>query len=171
MVQYKMLEAQARSYRHIVTDMFEYDELDDDGQEWTVRIDDQFKDELARMRRFDRDLDPNGPYRLNSGAFFFKLVRRNAASNSAGILLSLGHFDKMMSEGALTGPAGGLRISYKSLGGHYLRGEGFVELVRSGYVGSRGATTNHLQTLVEASLVGGKAVVAGIQSALVPAIR
>ncbi len=82
------------------------------------------------------------------------------------ILLSLDHFDQMMNEGALTGPAGGLRISYRSLEGHYLRGDGFVELVRSGYVGTRGATTEHLQALIEASLDGGKAVVAGIQSAL-----
>jgi hypothetical protein len=41
-----------------------------------------------------------------------------------------------------------------------------VELIRSGYVGTRGATTTHLQTLIDASLDGGKAVVAGVQSAL-----
>jgi hypothetical protein len=41
-----------------------------------------------------------------------------------------------MDEGELTGPADGLRISYRGLDGHYLRGEGFVELVRSGYVGT-----------------------------------
>lgn len=166
MVQYKMLEPEERGRRQIVTDMFEYDELDD--QEWMVRINDQFKDELARMRSFDRDLAPDGPYRLHSGAFFFKLVRRNAAANSAGILLSLGHLDRMMADGALTGPAGGLRISYQSLNGHYLRGDGFVELVRSGYIGTRGATTEHLQALIQASLDGGKAVVAGIQSELAP---
>lgn len=169
MVQYKMLEPEERARRRVVADMFEYDELDD--QEWIVRINDQFKDELTRMRRFDRDLAPDGSYRLNSGAFFFKLVRRHAATGSAGILLSLGHLDQMMSEGALTGPAGGLRISYRSLDGHYLRGDGFVELVRSGYVGTRGATTNHLQALIEASLDGGKAVVAGIQTALDPDAR
>lgn len=169
MVQYKMLEPEERGRRCVVSDMFKYDEADD--QEWIVRINDQFKDELKRMRRFDRDLASDGPYRLNSGAFFFKLVRRNAATSSAGILLSLGHFDQMMSEGALTGPAGGLRISYQSLEGHYLRGDGFVELVRSGYVGTRGATTEHLQALIEASLDGGKAVVAGIQTALDPDAR
>ena len=118
------------------------------------------------MRRFDRDLAPNGPYRLNSGAFFFKLVRRNAATNSADILLSLGHLDQLMEGGELNGPAGGLRISYRSLDGHYLRGDGFVELVRSGYVGTSGATTDHMQALIEASLRGGKAVVAAIQTAL-----
>jgi hypothetical protein len=163
MVQYKMLEPEGRARRPVVDEPFGDDEL-----EWTVRINDQFTDELSRMRRFDRDLAPNGLYRLNSGAFFFKLVRRNAATKSAGILLSLGHLDQLMDAGELNGPAGGLRISYRSLDGHYLRGDGFVELVRSGYIGTRGATTDHMQTLIEASLRGGKAVVAAIQTALEP---
>jgi hypothetical protein len=164
MVQYKMLEPEKRRQSRVVANMFADDEVDD--QEWLVRIDQQFKNELGRMRRFDRDLAPNGPYRLNSGAFYFKFIRRNAATNSAGILLSLGHLDQMVKEGVLSGPSGGLRVSYRSLEGHYLRGEGFVELVRSGYVGTRGATTDHLQTLITASLTGGKAVVAGVQTAL-----
>jgi hypothetical protein len=136
MVQYKMLEPEGRARHAVVDELFGGDEVDE--QEWTVRINDQFTDELSRMRRFDRDLAPNGPYRLNSGAFFFKLVRRNTATKSAGILLSLGHLDQLMDGGELNGPAGGLRISYRSLDGHYLRGDGFVELVRSGYIGTRG---------------------------------
>jgi hypothetical protein len=71
-----------------------------------------------------------------------------------------------LTDGSLRGPGGGLRISYQTLDGHYLRGEPFIELVRSGYVGTRGATTEHLQALIRASLDGGKAVVASIQSAL-----
>lgn len=164
MVQYKMLEPEERGRRRVDTELFSYDEVDE--QEWTVRIDPQFDDELSRMRQFDRDLDPAGPYRLNAGAFFFKFVRRHAAANTAGILMSLGHFDQLLDEGLLSGPRGGLRLSYSSLAGHYLRSEPFVELIRSGYVGTRGATTTHLQALIEASLNGGKAVVAGIQTAL-----
>ncbi|RTL91747.1 hypothetical protein EJV44_19120 [Ancylobacter aquaticus] len=164
MVQYKMLEPEERGRRRVETEMFSYDEIDE--QEWTVRIDTQFDDELKRMRQFDRDLDPTGPYRLNAGAFFFKFVRRHAAARTAGILMSLGHLDQMLQEGNLSGPRGGLRLSYSSLGGHYLRSEPFVELIRSGYVGTRGATTTHLQALIEASLDGGKAVVAAVQTAL-----
>ena len=136
-----------------------------------VRIDDQFRDELARMRRFDQDLEPDGPYRPHAGAFYFKFVRRNAATTSSSILLSLGHLDQLLDAGELTGARGGLRLSYRSLDGHYLRTEPFVELVQSGYVGTRGATTTHLQALIEASLNGGKAVVAGVQSALGEARR
>jgi len=166
MVQYKMLEPEGPARRPVVRALFEDDEADE--REWIVRINDQFTDELSRMLRFDHDLTPDGPYRLNSGAFFFKLVRGNAATKSAGILLSLGHLDHLMEGGELTGPAGGLRISYQSLDGHYLRSDGFVELIRSGYIETRGATTDHMQALIEESLRGGKAVVAAIRTALEP---
>jgi len=165
MVQYKMLESEGPA-RSTASKLSEDDEADE--QRWIVRINDQFTDELSRMRRFDLDLAPDGPYRLNSGAFFFKLVRRNATTTSAGILLSLGHLDHLMDGRKLSGPAGGLRICYQSLDGHYLRSDGFVELVRSGYIGTRGATTDHMQALIEASLHGGKAVVAAIRTALEP---
>lgn len=117
------------------------------------------------MERFDRDLSDGRPYRLNSGPFFFKFVKRDAATNSAGILLSKGHLDQLLADGQLRGPRGGLRISFQALDGHYLHGEAFVELVRSGYIGSRGATTAHLQSLIEAALVGGRAIVAAIEFA------
>ncbi|MBB6309707.1 hypothetical protein [Xanthobacter tagetidis] len=164
MVQYKMLEPEERGRRRIEFGPYTYDVVDD--QEWTVHIDHQFLDELGRMRRFGRDLEPDSAYRLHPGAFFFKFVRRRAAANSAGILLSMGHLEQLMAAGELAGARGGLRLSYRSLDGHYLRSEPFVELVRSGYVGTRGATTKHLQTLIKSSLQGGRAVVAGVQSAL-----
>jgi hypothetical protein len=90
-------------------------------------------------------------------------VRRDAAANSAGILLSKGHLDQLLADGRLRGPRGGLRVSFQLLDGHYLQGEAFVELVRSGYIGSRGATTTHLRALIEAALAGGRAIVAAIE--------
>jgi hypothetical protein len=67
MVQYKMLE---RDH--------------DLGEGWQVRINRQFEDELDRMRQFDRDLDADGPYRLNPGAFFVKMMKRYSAAGTAG---------------------------------------------------------------------------------------
>jgi hypothetical protein len=150
LVQYKMMNA----YRRPALP----------SPEWLVPIDKQFLDELDRMARFDQDLSDGRPYRFNNGPFFFKLVKRDAAANSAGILLSKSHLDQLLTDGDLRGPRDGLRISFQALDGHYLQGEAFVELVRSGYIGSRGATTEHLQTLIEAALVGGRAVVAAIET-------
>ncbi|RTL53481.1 MAG: hypothetical protein EKK46_09030 [Rhodocyclaceae bacterium] len=165
MIQYKMMESERRKGHTIRTEEFEFEQSGE--HEWTVPINAQFQDELNRMERFDKDLDPGGPYRLNPGAFFFKLVRRHAATNSAGIILSLGHLNQLITEGAASGPRGGLRISYKSLGGHYLRSDPLVELVRSGYIGTRGATTDHLEELIDAALTGGRAVVAAIQREMI----
>ena len=125
MIQYKMLEPVERE-----------EDMEHEEKEWLVRIDQQFKSELERMTRFDRDLSPEGAFRLNSGAFFFKLVRRQAAINTAGIVLSLGHLKFLIERGALYGPRGGL------------------------------STTDHLETLIEAALVNGHAVVAAVQSAM-----
>ncbi|MCF5167393.1 hypothetical protein GIW45_25935 [Pseudomonas congelans] len=119
----------------------------------------------SEMEKFANDLSPEGPYRLNHGAFFFKLVGRHSAIKSGGIMLSLQYLTQLIEDGCTTGPRKGLRISYKTLNGNYLRSDPFIELVRSGYIGTRSGTTEHLQTLIEAALTGGRSVVAVIQSA------
>lgn len=68
----------------------------------------------------------------------------------------------MLGNGGLRGSRGGLRVDHAELDGQYLRSEAFVELVRSGYVGTRGATTRHLRSMIEATLNEGRAVVAAI---------
>lgn len=174
MVQYKMMEPRSVSgdafegeVENLVGDEDdERENADIEEREWAAPIDSQFKDEMGRMAKFDSDLAPDGPYRLNAGAFYFKFVRRNAARNSPTLVVSLGHLDRMMKDGEVSGPRGGLRVSYKGLGGHYLRGDAFIELVRSGYIGTRGATTNHLKELIDATLANSRGVVAAIQSAV-----
>lgn len=163
MVQYKMMEE--RKSLRIETEWGHLEEINE--KQWVVPIDRQFREEMGRMHRFNH---PSGvqpaAYRMNASPFFFKLVRRLGATGGAGILLSLGHLQQLLDEGALEGGRGGLQISYRELNGHYLRSEAFVDLVRSGYIGSQGATTDHLQTLIEATLAGGRAAVAAIQRIL-----
>ncbi|MGH9905210.1 MAG: hypothetical protein ACRD8U_06445, partial [Pyrinomonadaceae bacterium] len=57
----------------------------------------------------------------------------------------------------------GLRVSYKSLGGRYLRQGPFLDLIRSGYIGAHAETTQHLKVLVDAVLDSDRSVVAAIQ--------
>ncbi|WP_370322575.1 hypothetical protein [Oricola sp.] len=152
MVQYKMMEPEKRKTRKITVGRYTFEEPEE--QEWQVPVDSQFRDELARMHQFDKDLAPDGPYRLNSGAFFIKLVRRNASTSVASILLSLGHLTQLIDQGGLRGSRNGLRISYRELAGHYLRADPFTDLVRSGYIGTRGATTEHFGTLIDTALKG-----------------
>lgn len=160
MVQYKMMEPPPPSIRHLRRSKPRAE------KEWTVAIDEHFLDQMDRMSRFDCDLAPDGPYRLNCGAFYFKLVKRSAETKTAGIMLSFEHLKQMLDRGEVQGPRYGLRISYGELDGHYLRGEAWIELVRSGYVGSRGATTTHLEALIEEAIAGGRAAVAAINRRL-----
>lgn len=164
MVQYKMMDPEPRQFRTIETLFGSMKEQLD--SEWTVPIDKQFKTEIARMKRFTKAIGGSDAYRMHASPFFFKLVRRNGATGNAGLLLSLEHLEHMMAGGTLTGPKGGLRISYNVLAGQYLRGETFVDVVRSGYVGSHSATTAHLEQLIKATLDGGRAVVAAIERTL-----
>lgn len=166
MVQYKMLEPQPRARRQIDNGFFGTSTVTDE-QEWSVPINEQFKKELARMEAFDsRAGAVGGSYRMNASPFYFKLVKRTGSTNGAGIMLSLGHLQQLGDARALTGPRDGLRIAYSELAGHYLRSESFVELVRSGYIGSHDATTDHLQAMIEATLSEGRSVVAAIQRAI-----
>lgn len=164
MVQYKMMEPKSSKVHRIETEMPDIDQPD--AKEWHVPINAQFQSEMERMKKLDSDLSPDGPYRLNPGAFFFKLVRRHSAIKSAGIMLSLHNLTQLIEDGCTAGPRMGLRINYKELDGHYLRSDPFIELVRSGYIGTRSGTTDQLQILIEAALTGGRSVVAAIQSAM-----
>ena len=113
MVQYKMMEPLERTRRQIATALGTITQADE--AEWVVPIDDQMRDEMARMAQFDRPAGPVGSYRMSPSPFFFKLVRRYGSTGGAGILLSLGHLRQLLTEGQLTGPRGGLRIAYSEL--------------------------------------------------------
>ncbi len=152
MVQYKMMEPMPSSIGS--------------EKEWKVKVDRQFRKQLQRMETFSNKYPPGDAYRLNSNPFYFKLVKRYAKMNAASIVLSKDHINQKIDEGKLLGPKGGLRISYNGLGGHYLNGSAFVELVRSGYIGTASMTTDHFYSLINATISGGRPVVAALQSAL-----
>lgn len=162
MVQYKMMDQQPRGKRTRTVENYTFEENDE--KQWRVPINPKFLEEVGRMSNFDKDLAPDGPYRLNSGAFFLKLVKRYASTAASSIILSLGHFKHLMERGELAGPKDGLRIRYSDLKGHYLRTDSFVDLIRSGYIGTRGATTQHLETLIRQTIQDGRSLVFARQS-------
>lgn len=149
MLQYKMLEP-------LTTD-----EIDND---WIYRPDAQLDDEIRRMRKFiaDQVTDPHD-YRLNPAIFYLKFVKRDSSISSGGIIMPIDHFEKLRTDPTCHGPKKGLRVSYQSLSGRYLRQGAFLDLIRSGYIGAHAETTAHLKTLVEAVLNNNRAVVAAIQ--------
>ena len=150
MLQYKMLKSEPRR---------------DQPDDWIYRPDDQFDKELSRMRQFSGSNPPRpDEYRLNPNAFFLKFVRSNALLNRGGIIMPLEHFDKIRTSPVCLGKRGGVRVSYESLSGCYLRQAPFFDLVRSGYIGAYADTTEKFKTLIKWILEAGKGAVAAIQS-------
>lgn len=147
--------------------MLQYKMLEPADGDWIYRPDGQLQDEIERMQGFNvLGTARDGEYRLNAGVFYLKCVKRDGALSNGGITLPLEHFELLRKDPKSKGPRGGIRVSYNSLGGCYMRHKAFLELIRSGYVGAYSDTTQHLTTLVDAVLTGNRAVIAAIQSPL-----
>lgn len=149
MLQYKMLEPAGKV---------------GDETDWVYRPDGQLDAEISRMKTFAQSHTP-GPkeFRLNPQVFYMKFVKRDAIIGDGGIIIPLDHFEIVRADKSFRGPKKGLRLSYKSLNGRYLRQTPFLDLVKCGYVGAHAKTSTELRTLIEAVLDGNKAVVAAVQ--------
>ena len=151
MVQYKMLEAEKQRRTS--------------KKDWIFRPDAQFREEVARTRRFATDQGPGlGEYRINNEVFYLKFVKRDAALGRAPMIIPMDHFERLEKDPRSKGPKGGFRVSYDSLGGRYLRQESFLGLVRSGYIGAFSGAASALTSLIDAALRDGKSIVAAIQA-------
>ena len=150
MVQYKMLEKQQKK---------------NGFPDWIYRPDKQLKKELQRMKTFSsHQVASPKEYRLNSGVFYMKFVKRNGLIHNGGVILPLKHFKKVRKHKKSKGKRGGIRISYNALNGQYMRSGPFVNLISSGYIGSHVETTEHLTALIKAIVADGRSVVAAIES-------
>ncbi|MGH2396269.1 MAG: hypothetical protein ACRDFW_04625 [bacterium] len=149
MLQYKMLEPSRE----------ETQETD-----WIYRPDAKLDAQIQRMQAFAVDHPPRAhEYRLNPTVFYLKFVKRDGSISNGGIITPLDHFEKYRRDPACQGPKKGLRVSYRSLSGRYLRQSAFLDLIRAGYIGAHAETTEHMKVLVDAVLQGGRSVVAAIQ--------
>lgn len=143
MLQYKMLE-EANS---------------DNGKDWIYRPDAQLKDEIARMNIPRCKINDN-EYRMEPNPFYFKFVKRKLNNNTEmSFVLTLGHLKKVMQNPTFIGPKGGLKISYDQLKGHFLKNEDFINLLRSGYIGTYSSETDALKIIVDEVSKGNKALV------------
>lgn len=105
-------------------------------------------------------------YRINAQVFYLRFVRRDAVLGQSSIILPVDHYRVLKRDRKARGPKGAFRISYDSLAGRYLRQEGFLDLIHSGYIGAYAKTTAALTALIRATLKNDRAVVAAVQTAL-----
>lgn len=149
MVQYKMLERLKTAKE----------------TDWLYRPDSQLEKEISRMKRFSNSHVP-GPleYRINPQVYYLRFVRRDAALGRQAVMMPIDHFKTLRNDPRCKGPKGAFRISYDTLGGCYLRQEGFLDLLRCGYIGAYAQETKNLENLIRAIIKNGRAVVAAMQS-------
>lgn len=142
--------------------MVQYKMLEEDKNakgDWHFRPDKQLRDEIARMK-IPAVQVATTDYRLSRNPFFFKFVKRKVVDGShQSFLVSLEHLNQILAAPVAKGPKGGVRISYDALNGTYLREADMIGLIRSGYVGTHGAETTALATIIDAVARGNKAVV------------
>ena len=144
MVQYKMLKEERRR---------------DGSSDWIFRPDNQFQEEVARMR-IPAIEGAMMDYRLNSSPFFFKFVKRRLIGSSPkSFLISLDHLKQILVSPETQGPRGGVRVSYDALDGRYLRQGDMISLISSGYVGTIHTQTEALATIIDKVSRGNRALV------------
>jgi hypothetical protein len=149
MVQYKMLEPDRA----------------EEQTDWIYRPDINLKQEIQRMDKFvTLSRSSKSGYRLNPDAFYLKFVKRDASLKGGSIITSLEHYKQFIASPLSRGPRGGVRVSYKSLGGSYLRNNTFLDLIQSGYIGTYAADTRTFSVLINEILKGNRGVVAALQT-------
>jgi hypothetical protein len=112
--------------------------------DWVFRPDAQFNTEVARME-LPTLKEPLADYRMHRSPFFFKFVRRKGDGEShASFVISLNHLNQFLKSQKSKGPKGGVRVSFESLDGVYLRDTDLIGLIRSGYIGTHRLETEAL---------------------------
>ena len=148
MVQYKMLERLQTAKQ----------------TDWLYRPDKQLEEEISRMKRFSNSHVPDLlEYRINPQVYYLRFVRRDAELGKQAVTMPIDHFKTLRNDPGFKGPKGAFRISYDTLGGRYLRQEGFLDLLRSGYIGAYAQEAGDLTNLIRAIIRNDRAVVAAMQ--------
>jgi hypothetical protein len=149
MVQYKMLDRVGSGF---------------DG-DWIYRPDGNLASEVARMDTFSKLASGSTQeYRLNSDVFYLKFVKRDGLLTNGSIVTPLEHFKQFINLPGARGPRDGVRISYDSLEGSYMRHGTFIDLMQAGYIGSYADDTQNFQVLIEEVMRNNRSVVAAIQT-------
>lgn len=149
-------------------------EVESDPPQYAYRPDDQLREELKRMRDFNSGSpdDSVQGYRLGPESCFLKLCKPVAEPSEArlpvkGIYLPIDYYDALIKSPQVRGPRGGIRLGYETIP-RRIANTLFVELVRGGWIGSRGATSELLTELVLSGLTTGRTVTFAAKSAADP---
>lgn len=166
LVQYKRMKTEKKPY--VVND----EAIEETHDVWVYRpLDSSYKKEIARMKEFQKQLPRKDNdqsllnYRLNDQAFYFKLCPAKQIDPSStdmigGMYFSLDYWDRLLSSTQTCGPKGGKQVTYQNSGRH-LNNTLFIDLVQSGWIGTREITSKALSNFINERLSSGRAIVLG----------
>lgn len=132
--------------------------------------DKNFKLEMDRMKEFrgkftDEWASPNtwSTYRLNGDGFFFKFcpsitLEPMSQSLTRGMYLPREYVDSLLQSDVTDGLKLGKLISYDNVKRHFNNTE-FTQLVRDGWIGTRGVGTEEITKIIRESLAADRAVI------------
>lgn len=132
----------------------------------TYYPDKQLQVELDRFREIPSAGDPTtvADWRLTEEAFFVKLVRHDLSKPPENRLVRGMYMPLNLVDLLLRDAEAGLREkgwSAKSIT-TYLSNEEFILLAKQGYIGTRGAATEHVKQVIQGSLERGRGVVVAV---------
>ncbi|GAA0905313.1 hypothetical protein [Virgisporangium aurantiacum] len=162
-------------YRHVEANTFvlvQYKRMSKDAKNrWFYRPDSQMRDQLQRMRKVYHPSGPASPrtWRLHSNGFVVKLVRQPTAFDPrsdqllSGIYLPLEYLTELLGDACTLTDRGARRLGYDNID-RYLTTGLFVSLVRQGWIGTTGLTTQAIELIIEAALGSQRMVVIAEES-------
>ncbi|MFZ1989933.1 MAG: hypothetical protein WAW96_09195 [Alphaproteobacteria bacterium] len=130
-------------------------------------------EEIKRMDALNAVLGTISPcgtlagYRLNADPFYFKLCKRSDFDPDntglfGGMYLPLEYWKVLVKDPRTKGPRGGRAVGFENVGRKLSNSE-FVQLVASGYIGSRVYQTSFINALIEQVLKEGKAITLAVR--------
>lgn len=133
-----------------------------DGGKFAYRpLGETYEAELKRMLDADSKFNKDAwtslkAFRLHPGAFYFKLIYDHSfdptsASLLKGMYIPLEYWLKLVTDDACRGPQGGVQVTHENAR-RYITGDFFVELVKGGWIGSRGADSAFIADVITRSL-------------------
>lgn len=166
------------TYKSFVMVQYKAMEREDEEKENIFRLPNtQLEGEITRMDgllEVFRACNPNDTrdgYRLNENPFFIKLCPRIAFEPDTielvpGMYLPLDYWRLLVVHPNITGPKGGLRVTYDNAR-RYLNNTEFVNLVAKAWIGTNTNQSAVLTPIVREVVETGKAVVIAVKSSIV----
>ncbi|WP_137241784.1 hypothetical protein [Plantibacter flavus] len=146
--------------------LVQYKRMRREGTSMYYRPDAQLEIEIERFEALGLQDSPAasvGEARLSSSPFYLKLVEPDIARPegnrlSKGMYFPLELFNLVRASSAVIGPQGGVRIGYENAQRYITNGQ-FVDLVQESWIGTRGASSAALESLVHDALRGNRGLV------------